>query len=119
MALLTVQNVVAAGITPSYAASTTSDTFADDGAERTFLHVKNTNAAIRTLTIAPAVASASVPGVGSVTIPSMSVTIPANTGDRMVGPFPPAYINTSGLVTATLDAAAGVTVAAIKLGKVG
>lgn len=117
MALLTVQSVVAAGIVPSYAAAAASDTFADDGSERTFLHYKNTNASVRNLTVAPASASANVPGVGPITVPSITRQIPANTGDVMVGPFPAAYINASGVVTATLDATAGVTVAAVKVPK--
>lgn len=117
MALLTVQNIVKAAVEPSYAPAATSDTLTDDGSERTFLHYKNTNGATRTVTIAP-IATANPPGIGLITIPSMTKVIPATTGDVMIGPFPSAFISpTTGLVTATLDASAGVTVAAIKLPK--
>ena len=116
MALLTAQLVVASGITPSYAASSVSDTFVDDGSERTFLHVKNTGTQ-KTLTVVPAQATANIPGVGPVTVPTMSVIVPATTGDKMVGPFPSAYINSSGIVTVALDTATGVTVAVVKAPK--
>jgi hypothetical protein len=114
MALLTVQNIVKAGVEPTYAAASTSDTLTDDGTERTFLHYKNTNGATRTVTIAP-ISTANPPGIGLITIPSMSYVIPATTGDVMIGPFPAAFISSTGIVTATLSASAGVTVAAIKL----
>jgi len=116
MALLTVQNIVAAGIAQTYGSASTSDTFTDDGTERTFIHVKNSGT-IKALTVVPAQATTNVPGVGPVTVPTMSVSIPGTTGDKMIGPFPAAYINSSGLVTVTLDSATGVTVAAIKLPK--
>lgn len=117
MALLSVQSAVAAGIVPTYNSASTSDTFTDDGSERTFVHIKNTNASQRTLTVVPAQATTNVPGVGPVTVPTMSVVLPANTGDKMVGPFPTAYINAAGLVTLTLDASAGVTTAVVKVAK--
>lgn len=118
MALLAAQAAVAAGIVPTYNAASTSDTFADDGSERTFVHIKNTNAAQRTLTVVPSQAAANMPGVGPFTVPTMSVVIPATTGDKMVGPFPAAYINqATGLVTLTLDASANVTTAVVKVPK--
>ncbi len=116
MALLTVQTVVAAGIAPSYAASAASDTFTDDGSERTFIQLKNTGT-IKVATIVPVVATANIPGVGVVAVPTMTVSIPATTGDKMIGPFPAAYINSSGLVTVALDGITGATVAAVKLAK--
>lgn len=116
MALLTVQEIVAAGIVPSYASASTSDTFTDDGTERTFLQVKNSGTQ-KALTVVPYTSTTNVPGVGPVTVPTMAVTIPATTGDKMIGPFPRAYINASGLVTVALDSATGVTVAAVKLPK--
>jgi hypothetical protein len=118
MALLTVQTIVKTAIDVTYAAASTSDTFTDDGSERTFLHLKNTNGATRTVTVAPVSAADNKPGIGPFNIPSMTKVIGATTGDVMIGPFPSAFINpTTGLVTATLDASAGVTVAAIKMGK--
>jgi hypothetical protein len=118
MALLAVQSAVAAGIVPTYNAASTSDTFVDDGSERTFVHIKNTNGSQRTATVVPPQATANQPGVGPYTVPTMSVIIPATTGDKMIGPFPSAYINqATGLVTLTLDASAGVTTAVVKVPK--
>lgn len=114
MALLAIQQIVATGLTPSYGAAAVSDTIPDDGSQNTFLHYKNTGTQ-KALTIVPNETTKSVPGAGLITVPTMAVTIPATTGDKMVGPFPSAYINGSGLVTATLDVATAVTVAALKL----
>lgn len=117
MALLTVQSAVAAGIVPTYNTASTSDTFTDDGSERTFIHVKNSGT-IKALTVVPPQASANQPGVGPYTVPTMSVSIPATTGDKMIGPFPAAYINqATGLVTVTIDSATGVTTAVVKVPK--
>lgn len=115
MALLAVQTAVAAGITPTFNAASVSDTFVDDGLERTFIHVVNTGTQ-KILTVVPAQASANKPGVGPFTVPTMSVTIPATTGVKIVGPFPQAYINqSSGLVTVALDSATGVTIAVVNV----
>lgn len=115
MALLTVQVIGKTALDVTYAAASTSDTFEDDGSERTFLHIKNSNAATRDISIA-APNTDNVPGVGPYTIPAITKTIAANTGDCMIGPFPSKYINpTTGLVTVTFTASAGVTVRPIKL----
>ncbi|TDX61925.1 hypothetical protein EDE12_11226 [Methylosinus sp. sav-2] len=101
MSVLTIQNIVAAGITPSYQAATASDTIPGaNGNERLFLHAKNTNASTATVTINPvSPTSAKIPGVGQVNVPTIQVTIPATTGDKMIGPIPPAYIDATGTVT--------------------
>lgn len=116
MALLTVQSAVAAGIVPTYNAASVSDTFTDDGSERTFIHVKNSGTQ-KTLTVVPVQATSNQPGIGPFTVPTMSVIIPATTGDKMIGPFPAAYINSTGLVTVALDTATGVTTAVVKVPK--
>jgi len=119
MALLTVQNITKSALDVTYAAASTSDTFTDPGDERTFLHIKNTNGATRDITVAPASpATDNKPGIGPFTVPSITKTIGATTGDVMLGPFPPKFIDPStGLVTVTLTASAGVTIAAIRMAK--
>lgn len=108
---LTVQQVTLAGLAPTYAAATVTDgdAFANDG--NVLVHVKNTNAATRTLTIqTPA-------KVAGVDVAEVTVTIPANTGDVMIGPFDPSIFNQAdGKVYLDWSAVTNVTVAAIRLG---
>jgi hypothetical protein len=68
MAALTVQNIGEAGLEAAYAsAGGSGDTIADDGTQRTFLHVKNGGGSDITVTIAAVTASRSVPGMGTMT----------------------------------------------------
>lgn len=116
MAALTVQTIVAAGLAPSYAAASAGgDTIANDSQKNTFLHVKNASGGAITVTIAPAQSSVNVADVGAVTVPSMVVSVPATTGDRMIGPFPAAYTDANGNVAVTYSAVTSLTVAAVKL----
>lgn len=106
-----VQTIARTGLAPSYGAvhADLEHKFLNDG--RTFLHVKNTNAAARTLTL---VVSKTVDGQ-AVTNPT--VTIPADTGDKIIGPFPKGYYNQAadGMVYFNMSASAGVTFAVCKL----
>lgn len=120
MASIALQTMAFAGITPSYSAASASDTVPgvtpDD---RVFLHYKNTNASTATVTIVPIVASRTVPGIGVVFTPSLVVTIPANTGDKMVGPIPPDYIDaTGGITMAHTGTITNLTVAPVRLPRV-
>jgi hypothetical protein len=118
MTALTIQNISAAGVTPSYQAATASDTVPGaSGSERLFIHAKNTNAATATVTIQPvSPTSARIPGVGNITVPNIAVTIPATTGDKMIGPIPQAYIDATGTVTiANTGTITNLTLAALVL----
>ncbi len=110
MALLTVQTPTpSAGLVPSYGAANASDTFVPD--DRTFLYVKNTNAATRTITI-------TTPGTfRGLSIQDPGPTIAATTGELILGPFPAdTYADpTTGLCTVTPSATAGVTYALVRL----
>lgn len=78
----------------------------------TFLRVKNSDAASRTVTVL-------IPG----TLAGVAVvnggrqhTVPANTGDVTIGPFPPEYTQSSdGRVWWDYSAVAGVTVAVLQV----
>jgi hypothetical protein len=115
MATLTVQEAVFTGLAFTYESAATADVFANDG--KTFLVFLNGNASARTLTISAN--DASKPGFGDIAVPDTTVTLPGsgtNGGRQIVGPFPPdRFNNSSGQVSYTLDAATGMTVAAIKL----
>ena len=107
--ILVVQDLVMAGITPTYAAATATqgDDFANDGG--TFLQVKNTGAG-KTLTITT---PATIRGVA---VADPAIAIPLTTGDKMIGPFPPDLFNDgNGRVHTVLDDATAVTIAAFKV----
>jgi hypothetical protein len=105
VAVIAIQTVDLDGEHADYAAAVGPDTFTNDG--RTFLQVKNTNGSSRTVTIDST--RACDQGFDH----DQVVTIPATTGDELIGPFPTARFGTT--VTVTYSAVAGVTVAAFKL----
>ena len=110
MATLTIQQILKTGLEPTYAAvAAGGDEFVNDGKD-TFLHIKNTNAASRILTI---VTQATVDGEA---VADKTVTVPDTTGDKMVGPFPTSWYNDSASkVQLTYESEVGVTIAIIKL----
>ena len=118
MSAIAIQTISATGLGPTYQAATASDAIAGaDGTERLFIDALNTNAATATITINPvSPTSAKVPGVGQVTVPAISVVVPATTGHRMIGPIPAAYIDATGNITlANTGTITNLTLAAIKL----
>lgn len=115
MALMTVQDIVVAGLNPVYSAAANGDTFADDGRGRTFLHVKNGGGGSINVTIPAQVASVNVPGYGSLARADLVVAVAAG-AERMIGPFAEiAFKNSSGLVTVNYSAVTSVTSAAIRV----
>jgi hypothetical protein len=111
MALLATQVPGAAGVIPAYTAASATDTFTPDG--DTLVHVLNTNAATRTVTIGPATVHVQR---GQNIAPMVSGTIAATTGTMILGPFPAdQYADaTTGLATITPSATAGVTYAVVR-----
>jgi hypothetical protein len=79
MALLAQQVIARSGLTPTYSAAAASTTVTCG--DRSFLHVKNTNGSSMTVTIA---ATAQVDGQA---VADLVVTVPATTGDKMIGPI--------------------------------
>jgi hypothetical protein len=81
MAALTTQAVNLAGVGPTYAAAAGGgDTF--QPSNNTFVHVKNGSGAPITVTI---VTPGSVSGQA---VADVTVSVPATTGERMIGPLP-------------------------------
>ncbi len=116
---LTVTSITKAGVTPTLAAANSGgSSFANDSSERVFLRAKNTDGSTATVTIVAQQTPASVPGVGSVTVPDIAVIVAATTGDVLIGPIPPAYIDSSGLSHVTYSSVTALTVAAFKLARV-
>ncbi len=117
--VLTVQDVVRTGLAPSYAAgdSANGHSFDNEG-HNVFLQVKNADASPINVTII-------TPGtVDGHAIADLVVSIPATTGDKMIGPFPAAVYDTidtdpdpdiDPAIFVDLSADTSVTLAAIKL----
>jgi hypothetical protein len=95
VAALVAQQITLAGTTPSYTTVTATDTIATPD-DRQFLHCKNTNAGADSLVVV-------VPGtyLGQA-IPDVPITVPATTGDKMIGPLNAALVDpATGLITIT------------------
>jgi len=117
MAALTVQNIVAPGLSPAYAAAAAGgDTISVRTDERDVVHIKNGGAGAVTVTVAAVSTSVGVPSYGTLAVPDMAVSIPAGE-ERFIGPFPHAYINSIANVSLTYSGVTTVTVAAIRLPK--
>lgn len=108
MAALTVQTLTLTGVAPTYnAAAAGGDTFVNNG--KTFLHVKNTGAST-TVTVDSVTACNQGSDHDSVT------TVPATTGDRMIGPFEMSRFNSgTGTAAITYSQVTGITVAVVSL----
>ena len=113
MATLTTQSITRAGPTPSYAAVAGGGDACEVG-DDIFLHFKNTNASTYTVTLAIPSSASTYPNV-SYTNPQ--VTIPATTGDKMIGPVSSLFKDpTTGLCTLTYTGTTtNGTVACLKL----
>lgn len=114
MATLTTQSVTrsGSGLTPTYASCAGGGDACETG-DDIFLHVKNTNAATRDVTIAIPSGQSPYPGV---VYTSTVCTIPATTGDKMIGPISSLYKDpTTGLATITYSAVTNLTIAVVKL----
>lgn len=114
MATLTTQVIVRTGITPSYAAVAGGGDACECG-DDIYLHFKNTNASTYTVTLAIPSGSSTFSGV---TYTNTQVTIPATTGDKLIGPITSQLYKdpTTGLCTITYTGTTtNGTVACVKL----
>lgn len=106
--------MVAAGLAPTYASIDATDTYyVDNDSGDVFLHFLNTGGspAVVTFDLTQSVAGAE--------LTDQTVTVPATTGDRMIGPFPGKWEVAGGThdgrIKFSQDQATGVTVAAVRL----
>ena len=107
---LTVQNIVRAGVSASYTAAIADNhKFTNNG--RMFAHVKNGSGGAIVVTI-------QTPGtVDGLAIADRTVSIPATTGDVMIGPFPPGQYNQSdGMVYIDYASTTSMTIGVFQLG---
>ena len=113
MATLPTQVIVRTGITPSFSAVAGGGDACECG-DDIYLEFKNTNASTYTVNLAiPSTAST----YSGVTYTNTSVTIPATTGDKIIGPISALYKDpTTGLCTITYTGTTtNGTVACLKL----
>lgn len=114
MAVLTLQTIAPAGITPVYSAANSQDTVKISTAQRVFLHVKNGGGGSINVTITAQKTSATVAGVGGVTISDQVVAVAAGS-EEMIGPFTEAFMDTDGDVTINYSGTTSVTAAVLQL----
>jgi hypothetical protein len=97
------------GVTPTYNVTDVGGDKFSPG-PRVFVHAKNTNAAVRIVTFATA------GKLAEFDVADMTATIPATTGDKILGPFPAdIFAGTDGLVAMTYDAVTDLTIAVLQL----
>lgn len=102
--------MVAGGTAATYNSLVTTNEYLVRNNGRTFLHCKKTGANACTVTIIPQVTPEGY------TITSPTVSIPATTGDKMIGPFPMDIFNDSnGDLHFTLSEVTGLTVAVVQI----
>ena len=104
MAIVATQVVDRDGHAPTYGAAANGDQFVNTGRE--VLHIKNTGGSASTVTV-----NASKPcSQGS--LHNASVSVPATTGDRYLGPFP--LDQFAEMPTITYSQLTGVTIAVLQ-----
>lgn len=113
MALGAVQEPGPAGAAPSYATPGLTDSFKNNG--RCLLHVKNASGSPITVTIDDP--RSSQPVGATAFNPDVVVTVPATTGDRIIGPFPVGRFNDdNGAINLVFSAVTSVTAAVFQAG---
>lgn len=88
-----------------------TDTYFCPNDGRMFLHFKKSGAGACVVTVV-------TPGtVAGLAIADLTHSVPASTGDRMLGPFPPELFNdpSTGMLSFTLSEITGLTVARLRL----
>ena len=112
MATLPTQPVNRTGVTPTYAAAAGGGDACEVG-DDIYLHAKNTTAGAITVTLAIPASSSAYPNV---TYTSTAVSVPATSGDKLIGPISAGLYKdpTTGLCTITYSGA-GLTVGVFKV----
>lgn len=109
---LAVQQISVDGVVPTYLTDVddAADTYLVPNNGQVYLHFKKSGAGIATITFLTPIT------VGGLAVANPTVAIPATTGDKMIGPFPPNIYNNGANLEFTTDNVTGLTVAAVRLG---
>jgi len=115
MADLTIQKVVEAGLKATYGAASVGGDAVLNVRGDIVLHVKNADAASKTVTVTAQTTSKAVKGMGSMTKANIVAVIP-NGEDWFIGPFSAeAYNDSAGKVQITYSAILNLTIAALEI----
>lgn len=108
---LTVEKVVPGGLTATYNSGLlVANTYQVRNSGNVILHFKKSAAVDCVVTIQTPIT------VGGLAVAEQTVTIPATTGDKFIGPFPrPIYNDSSQDINFTLSDVDGLTVAVLEL----
>jgi hypothetical protein len=111
--VLTQKQVVAAGLTPAYQSIDATDTYYVNNKGSVFLHFLNVGGSPSVVTFD------TEQQVDGLDLENPTVTVPATTGDKMVGPFPASWEVATGAqagrIKFTQDQASNVTVQATRV----
>lgn len=102
--LISPQTISRAGLGPAFAAANVDGHFWPNTGQQ-FLHVKNGSASPITVTFPIPVT------VDGQAVAARTVSVPATTGERIIGPFPTQYNDTLGNANCTFSAVTTVTCA--------
>src|SRR5687767_11742508 len=112
MATLTTQVITRAGVAPTYAAAAGGGDACETG-DDIFLQVKNGSGGAITVTLAIPASASTTPNVAYT---NTTVSVPATTGDRMIGPISNIYKDpTTGMATITYSGVTSLTIGAFRL----
>ena len=108
---ITVEELIPTGLEPTYNGSlSTENTYLIHNGGNVFVHFKKSGAVACVVTIQ------TPKTVGGLDVAEQTVTVPALTGDRMIGPFSPALYNDSVQdIRITLSNIAGLVIGAVKI----
>ena len=106
-----VQQVTRGGLAATYTTPTTTDVYLINNDGRVMIHVLKTGAGSCTVTLNTGAT------YGGLAIANPTVTVPATTGDVMIGPFPPGIFNDPGTsdMRVSFGEVTGLTFAAVKV----
>ncbi len=108
---LSVERILQTGLIATYSGSLlVADTHQVRNSGRVFLHFKKSAAVDCVVTVQ------TPKQVAGLDVAELAVTVPASTGDKFIGPFPPSVFNVAaGDLEVTLSDVDGLTVAVLEL----
>lgn len=118
MATVVAQSIAAAGLIPAYAAVNAADKALQPTDQRLFLHVKNGGGGSINVTIPAQQAAVDHPSGGRITLPDIVVAV-GNGAEKMIGPFPPGYVDADGYVNFEYSGTTSVTAGVFRLPRLG
>lgn len=108
--VITPTEVTAVGVAPAFVAGDQANGMQVNNDGHLLVEVKCTGAGACTVTFTTNGAKVAL---GAITVPNLTVTVPATTGDRIIGPFDPGIFNQAGgILYIDFSTGTGVTITA-------